>query len=708
MSPQTHRVEFRSIGGSFQYSVVTPADLPAILDLDPALWAALSAPIAGLSIDKRFLEYLDNDKSGYLCVDDLCAAIRFVLKYLNDINALGDAETGLAVSMLNSTPGDCETLQAFIARQNAVLVKDGRLQPDLVFAKLTEVMASPFKGDGVLTPAAVAGSLSEALYNAVFAYSGGTPSADGANKGVTLAQFEKFKTDALAFLDWAATAECPKFRDQDPVPIYDVFHKLEDKLDEYFRFCDLVRLDAANLKRFQIDPAALPQLDLQDPAAVNAVLAAAPLAMPRPDGVLDFRGNLNPCYQAALESFAVTFHCETMNKLEYAKFKQDFAPYVDYLGKAHGNTIGALGKEKIVELLTDAAENSLRELFARDSRQGGVLQNLRTLDMLILYKQHLMNFVNNFVSFLALFSPDCRSLLQAGKLVMDGHSYYLTLIIPSIADHKAIAKSSNLCMLYLEMKPGKAEGGAPFFVAVAVTGGDLARIYKGKPAYFINNAGKHYVGKVVDVVEGPISFWHTVFAPFRKLSALIGEKLQKITDFTGFEKQLENTVETGKLPPKPAAAPAKGGLFSGNGSMFLLAGGLSLAAVGAALSFVMKSIVSMVESLSRMSAWTLIGWALGIALFIFLPISINAILKMRRRNLTLFLEAAGWSINLPMRLNFSVSSLFTRGGVYPVGTKFNRVEWVRTVSRFSWAAFFGWLVFGLAVFGLAVAYYLTH
>ena len=702
------QVEFRNIGGSFQFSAAKPEDLPAILDLDPALWAALAAPTAGLIIDRRFLNYLDSDKNGIVCVDELCAAIRFCLKYLKEISPLGEETPGLSVAVLNDTPGDCETLQTFIAKLSDELVKDGRLQPDLVFGKLTEVLASPFKGDGVLTPAAIAGSGTEALYNAVLAYSGGAPSADGSAKGVTLPQLEKFKTDAQAFLDWAATAECPKFRDEDPVGLYDTFHKLENKLDEYFSFCDLVCLDAANLKRFQIDPAALPQLDLQDPAAVSAALATAALALPRTDGVLDFTGNLNPFYQAALEKFSEAFRCETMNKAQYLQIKQDFAPYVDYLGKAHGNTIGALGREKIIELMTEKEENILRDLFARDSRQGGVLQNLRTLDMLVLYKQHLMNFINNFVSFRALFSPDSRSLLQAGKLVMDGHSYYLTLVIPSIAAHKTIAQASSLCMLYLEMKPNEPTGGAPIFVAVAVTGGDLVRIYKGKPAYFISNTGKHYYGKVVDVVEGPISFWHTVFAPFRRLSALLGEKLQKITDFSSVEKQLANTVETGKLPPSQPP-PQKSGLFSGgNGSMFLLAGGLSLAAVGAAFSYLVKSIASLIETISRMSAWALIGIVLAIFLFIFIPLAINAILRMRRRNLTLFLEAAGWAINLPMRLSFSVSSLFTRGGVYPVGTKFNRTEWVKDASRFSWSSFFFWLLLALAIAGLATAYYMTH
>ena len=707
MASPTHPVEFRNIGGSFQFSAAVPQDLPAILELDPALWAALSAPVSALNTDKRFLEYLDSDKSGQICLDDVRNSIRFVLKYLRDLSPLGDPANGLPLSTLNSEDADCKTVLDFVERLKDVLLKEDRLQHDLVAAKLAEVTASPFKGDGVLTPQAVAGNNADTLYNAVLTYSGGTPSADGTNKGITVAQLDKFKVDAQAFLDWAETAECPKFRDQDPVGPYDVFQKLTGKLDEYFSFCDLVKLDATNQKRFQLDPASLPPLDLKDPTAVSSALTQAPLTTPQEDGVLDFNGNLNPFYQAALEKFAETFKISTLSKAQYLQLKQDFAPYVDYLGKAHGNSIGSLGKEKLMELIKDPADETLRNLYARDSLQGGVLQSLRTLDMLCLYQKYLMNFINNFVSFKALFSPDCRSLLQAGRLVMDGHNYYLTMVIPNVAAHKAIAVSSNLCLLYLAMNSGAGQTGKPFYVAVAVTGGVLQRIYKGKPAYFISNDNKHYCGNVIDMVDGPISFWNTVFSPFRRLANLIGSRIQKLTDFSTVEKQLETTVNTGKLPVVPAA-PAKNGLFSSNGSIFLLAGGLSVAAVGAAFSFLAKSVVSIVESISKMSLWTLIGGTLAILLFIFVPISINAMLKMRRRNLTIFLEAAGWAVNLPMRLNASVSGLFTRCGIYPEGAKFNRTEWVPKVKSFSWKAFLGWLVTGLVLAGLAVAYYLTH
>ena len=40
--------------------------------------------------------------------------------------------------------------------------------------------------------------------------------------------------------------------------------------------------------------------------------------------------------------------------------------------------------------------------------------------------------------------------------------------------------------------------------------------------------------------------------------------------------------------------------------------------------------------------------------------ALYALLQLRKRNLTLFLEAAGWAVNLPMRLNAKVSHFFSR------------------------------------------------
>ena len=76
---------FRKFGGSYQYYVRTPEELPEILTLDPALWAALSVPVSTLNTDQKFLKYLDYDGNGLIRLEDVKTAIKLVQAQLKHL-----------------------------------------------------------------------------------------------------------------------------------------------------------------------------------------------------------------------------------------------------------------------------------------------------------------------------------------------------------------------------------------------------------------------------------------------------------------------------------------------------------------------------------------------------------------------------------------------------------------------------------------------
>ena len=668
---------FRKLGGSYQYWVSKPEDLPEVLRLDPALWAALSVPAAALNADRKFVSYLDFDANGMIRLEDVEHAIKTMQSALRDLTPLADPAPELPLSALNDREGECRSRLDFIAA-HPELAENGILHLANVSAKLQEVSSGPLRGDGILRAPAVADSGAETLFNEVLAISGG--------EGISAAQLDKFIADANDFLAWAKQTERPKFRDADPAPYYAALTAVKEKIDEFFRFCELLRLDPAHEKRFRLDPENLPPLDLTDSAAVAETLFSAPLATPNRAAELDLTGELNPGYREALQNFAKLFAVEKLTPGSWAALQAELAPYVDYLGRAQGDNIGRLGEAKLTACLADGQPDKLHEIFAGDSQVGGVLGQLRMLEKIILFKQYLWPFINNFVCFKALFTANETSMIQAGRLVMDGRTFELTLWIDSIAAHKVIAVRSHLCLIYLELV---TETGEKRYVATAVTAGDLKRIYVGKPAFFIDYKGKQYNGRIVDLVYGPISFWQTVLEPFRRLGAAISGKSQKLTDYSATEKamseKIDNTSDKLTTPKgsKPAAAaakpaapaaeqPAKSGgiLGKGNTTMLLLAGGLSIAAIGAALGYVIKSITAAVTAMMAMPPWNLFQLILTILLILFAPLALYAILQLRKRNLTLFLEAAGWAINLPMKLNSRVSNFFTYFGIYPEDAKF--------------------------------------
>ncbi len=666
-SPQV----FERLGGTFQYKADTPDKLPEILDLDLALWAALCAPLEAMNGNAKFFSYLDSDGNKLVRVDDVKIAIRFLLTYLKNLDTLKDSTPAMAIEDLSTENDEAKALYDFAVSRSCELAQDNVLKLDVVSAKLAAVTAGALKGDGIITAGAIAAVEGAKLFAEVSALSGGTKNAGGA-VGITSAQLANFITDAKAFLDWAQSAEQPMFREKDPTLFYAAYQSMKAKLDEYFLFCELLQLDESNALRFRIDPAKMPELDIYDTAAVRAALQKAPLAPPDSNSKLMLKESVNPFYAKAAETFAQVFELDSLTSAQWTAIKNDFAPYEAYLAKAQGNNIGAMGREKLQALLNGGGEAELLALFERDGKLGSVLGSLRKLEQLLLYKQYFMEFIRNFVNLSDLFSADRRSLIQAGKLVMDGRTFCLNLRISDVASHKKIAVRSNLCMIYLELDVQGAVLGKKLYIATVITHGDLTRIYVGKPAFFIDADGKHYSGKIVDLVEGPISFWQTVLSPFRRLGNVIGDKIQKLTDFSGVEKKLETSINTGTAvtaPPPPPTQPGYKNVLN-NGTMMLLAGGLSFAAIAAAFGVVMNSVNKMIATISAMS-WLSIGtWVLTIVLLVFTPLALNAVIRLRKRNLTLFFEAAGWALNLPLRLGAEMSRFFSFPGHYPEGAKF--------------------------------------
>ena len=659
------RVIFENIGGSFQFRACCAADLHKILNLDPTAWAALSVPVASLNGDPALFKALDEDGNGMVRVDEVKSAIKWLESLLKDIKILDKACDTLPLEALNSETPEGAVLTEFVNKySDELLSEDKMLNLKGIRTKLAAVSAGPLAGDGILRSKAVTDAAALAFYNDLVKLLN-TPD------NLTSPALEKFAVDAASFIEWAHTAEKPLFREKDPVGYYPAFKALAGKIDEYFRFCELIKVDPAHAARFSLNPAALPELDLQDSAKIDAILSAAPLAMPSAEAVLDLAGSTNPFYQDKIEAFTTAFELQSITADEWKELKTDFAPYIDYLAKAQGDLAGQLGKEKLEQYLAGSEIDFLRKLFNEDKAIGSVVDNLKKLERLLLYCRYMLEFVNNFVSLKNFFDSDQRSMLQAGRLIMDGKSYNLAVWIDDIPSHKKIAARSNMCLLYLDVV---SSGKVPIKrkVAVAITGGSLARIYVGKPAFFIDNDNITYNGKVIDLVEGPISFGQTLFAPFRRLSEAVSDKIQKLTDFSSTEKQLAKAIEQGKMPPAAPVPPPipTAQKFMNNGSMMLLAGGLSLAALGAGLSFVLKSITSAITAISALPFYVILIWIVVLISIFMVPTAIFAFLKLRKRNLTLFLEAGGWAINLHMRLNMYVSGIFTRSTEYPEHTQF--------------------------------------
>ena len=675
MKKYPEKTVFENIGGSWQFHARTAGDLLKIMSLDPTAWAALCVPAASLNGDPGFFKVLDADSNGMIRVDEVKSAVKWLLNVLCDHQAVNDQSGVITPSMLNDADADGKALKEFLLKHKAELENgEGLVELAAVRARLAAVRNGVLSGDGLLKAGAVGSASAAGFYKDITA-------ALGCPDKLTLGALENFLADAKNFVEWSKTAVKPRFRDDEPEKYYALYQSLQSKIDEYFRYCELICVDPANAARFELDPGKLPELDLKDSAGINAVLESAPLCRPDARMVLELNAVNNPVYRKKALEFAALFGVDELTCEAWQSLKAEFADYIAYLAQCQKNPAPQLSIGQLEHYLNGSEADALRAIFAEDLAVAGVISSLCKLERLLLFCRYMLSFVNNFVSFAEFFDPADSSMLQAGRLVMDGKSYHLAVWIDDAANHKKIALRSNMCLLYLELTSGTLTRKA----AVAVTGGSLDRIYVGKPAFFIDNNGVSYTGKVIDMVDGPISFGQTLFAPFRRLSAAISGKIQKLTDFSAAEKQLAQSIEQGKVAPAapPPAAPGLLQKLHGNGIMLLLAGGLSVAAIGAGLSFIFKSIVSGVATISALPWYVILSWAAIFAAVILVPMAIFAFLRLRKRNLTMFLEAGGWAVNLPMRLSMSVSRIFTRGTVYPEGSRFAVIKKPRS-KRAAW------------------------
>lgn len=64
-----------------------------------------------------------------------------------------------------------------------------------------------------------------------------------------------------------------------------------------------------------------------------------------------------------------------------------------------------------------------------------------------------------------------------------------------------------------------------------------------------------------------------------------------------------------------------------------------------------------------------------------MPPVISGIYKLRKRNLGLFLEAAGWAINLPLRLDAGTGSIFTYTPRYPAEANIVHLDLIRSYIK---------------------------
>ncbi|MCH8937943.1 MAG: hypothetical protein IH966_00865 [Gemmatimonadetes bacterium] len=551
-------------------------------------------------------------------------------------------------------------------------------------------MTSP-NGDGVLPPQHVSDPAAAQLANDVLEQVGSTKDISGAD-GINEGHLCQFLDGARKYLAWKARAEDDGAAGilpwgDDTAAAVKLTSEFDAKIAQFFWQCDLVKLDARTAERICLSEQDLQNLDGSDLRAMERQLAQAPLQTPNAEGVLNLQGPINPYYQDQMEELqnrvlarAQPDSHESLTRIGWQQVKAIFEPYCAWQAEKPSDGVGELSETTLKEYLDGPAQKKLLQLLLEDLAVKDEVKQVTDLEKLILYQRWLLELANNFVSFSALYDPSRRALFELGDLIIDGRELAFTMKVRNRAEHKKIAQTSKMFLVYAEITVSQ-EQGRSFEIAAALTAGGQGAIEIGKRGIFYDLQGKEWDARVVDMVENPISLWEAIKSPFVKAKKLLSEKLEAFagTRAGSLEKattEITTKMEKGESLQQPAQVPSAGAAPpSGSGMRdMLLFGGIAFAAVGSSLVYLIKTLTD----IGLLNA----GLALvSLVLVVILFSALSGWSKLRKRDMSALLEACGWAVNFRMYMTRRLGHLFSRTPHLPEGARKERRDLVTLFLR---------------------------
>ena len=670
---------FKNYRGSHQLRIQNAQDLEKIQVLDDAHWAATSVPINSLNCDYAFASYVDTDQNNRIRTDELKVAQAWLFRFLANRSRLSEATDVLKLSDIDTSHPEGKKL-----RVAAELILTNLNLPDAKEISLAQVRdvqsimaSSANNGDGIIPPEATTDPDLVQFITSVMETVSSVLDASG-KPGISEEQLKVFFHEAQSYLAWKAKGEIPKGdRTSEVMPwgtetpqAYELVVSLEEKIEQYFTQCAMVRFDERSAAQMQLRQKELEEIDFTDKSMMEARLKNAPLALPNPEGILELEAMLNPLYIERLFALkekvlkrALGGSVKQLTEKHWDKVRAIFAPYRVWLEGKQGIKVEKLGTDRLRTYLNGPYRQQTSELIAKDLAVADDLNQIHNLEKLILYQRWLMELTNNFVSFANFYTPQRRSLIEAGTLVIDGREMTFSMRVQDRQAHKKIAENSFMYLLYLEVT-GHQEKDIKFEIVTAVTSGSAGGLRIGKRGIFFTIDGREWDAEVVDIVENPISPWESVKAPFKQFTGFIRKQIDK------FSKSSQAKLETSVAVPSA----------SGTTRDLLLGGGIAIAALGSAFAYITKA-------LSQIKAVHILGMLVGLAAFILLPGMIIGFAKIRKRDMSVLLEASAWAVNVHMRLNATLGRLFTHIPRLPEGARKERRDVVvQFVKEFGYSS----------------------
>ncbi|MDP6490233.1 MAG: hypothetical protein QGH42_04700 [Kiritimatiellia bacterium] len=669
-------MRFTKIGKTYQLRIETTRDLGQVLELDEALWVATSAPVAAFRCDRKLLELINRDGSGRINTQEMRGAIRWMLNILEDASVPASPGAPLPLKAIRVDSPEGKRLVGSAKDVLATMADKGTAEVSLAQVReyLDKMREKPLNGDGIVVPEAADGDVRRMIED-VLACTGSTEDASG-KPGIDEPQLDAFMDAVKGLLEWRAAGSgvnansLVPFGAETPA-IYDLYAAIEVEVDAFFKACGVLQYDGKAGEHFET--AKLGDVGAMDRAAMDAWLQERPLARVNAEGRLPLSRDLvNPFYADRIEALRddvlprILDVCpDDLGEVSWEAVGAALKPYGDYVRSKKGTSVEKLAPERLAAYRDGGLAELVRKLIEEDLRISEVRAGVLMLERLLLYRGHLLRLADNFVSFGDLYDVSERALFEMGSAVIDGRWFNLAFLVDNVAEHQKMAKDSNIFTLYLEVEG--LGGDKPYTVAVPAMTGSKGNLQVGKRGVFFDTEGREHNARVTHIIENPISVREALCVPFVRLWAFLLGKIESMSATS--EKALQKKADSMFKAAPPAAGGGKG-QFGSAGMMMGLS--VSVAAIGSAFAFITKTLTS----LSRGQVF--LG-VLGAALVVMVPVSLIAILKLRRQDLSALLEGCGWAINARMRPTREQRRQFTKPARLPLdaeGTPTRRLLYV--------------------------------
>jgi len=664
------RTNFQQFGSSFHLKIRDAADLHQALELDESHWVATSAPVSSLNFDSTFISLLDPDQSGRIICDEIRGAIRWIFDVLKDPSGLSAGSDSLAISAISTGHKAGKDVHRSATKLLRQLNKPDAdtITLSQVRAIKSKIEAQPVSEAGVMLPSATDDADLRQFIESIVSVIGGVDHPSG-DKGVNGQQLDAFLDRTKEYLAWqekGALDENEARSDVQPLgsqtsEAYLVFRRMRNKVDQYFSQCRAIRFDPRTAQRFMPSVEKLESLDLGNPAAINAMMEAGPLAEPKAECLLVASATFNPCYAMDVEPLFLTviepilgFRSDPLSEREWQTIKKAFEVHAGWVDAKPSGKIGSIDANKLKRYSDDGYASAIRQRIAESHETAVEMNNIRLTEKAILIQANLLKLLNNYVSFPDLYDPHSRAMFEMGTLIMDGRRFTFTVKVHDRKRHSELAETSLIYVLYAKIFTGSES--TDYEIAAPVTAGGKGNLCMGKRGVFIDIEGNQFDAQIVQIIENPISLCEAIVSPYQRFGRILSGKIESITSASEkqFDEQAGRALESPQIS-QPAAQQQTSALPAGG---MLLGGGVAVAALSSAAAYVTNTI-------ANIGPGKIIVTLIIAALAVVIPTSAMAIWKLRSRDLSAILEGSGWAINARMRLTFRQANVFTERPMRP-------------------------------------------